>query len=84
MKTTHIILYDVTFHIPGDQRSKDAPGHGYSARTETCTKLEEFDNIEDLSNRMIAMRENKTKFRVFKAEELAVDFITITSLKAKE
>jgi hypothetical protein len=34
-------------HIPGDERSRTNPGHGYPATTETNTQLEVFETEEE-------------------------------------
>jgi hypothetical protein len=31
----YLIVEDVIVYIPGDERSRECPGHGYSAHTET-------------------------------------------------
>lgn len=39
MKDTYIIIENVSVYIPGDERSRTAPGHGYPAHTDTYQKV---------------------------------------------
>lgn len=84
MKVTHIVLVDGSITIPGDERSRTNPGHGYPEHTKHFVKLEVFDDIEKMSKRLVELKERKETFRVFKAEELEVGFDTTASLKVKE
>ena len=46
------ILEKMTRTIPGDERSKTNPGHGYPEHTERMTVLHEFDDEEQMSRWM--------------------------------
>ena len=37
-----VIISTTSVHIPGDERSRQAPGHGYPERTETYISYEAF------------------------------------------
>ncbi len=52
----YIIITEVSVNIPGDERSKTNPGHGYPARTEIYNKIEYFDNIEDWKNEIKSLK----------------------------
>jgi hypothetical protein len=42
-----VIIYATnTVHIPGDQRSRDAPGHGYPEHTEVFNNFEHWVTTE--------------------------------------
>lgn len=41
------VIANVTTHHEGDQRSRDAPGHGYPAHSTTAMEYYPFDNVEE-------------------------------------
>lgn len=41
------IVSETSAHIPGDERSRTNPGHGYPAHTETFITYEAFTSKED-------------------------------------
>jgi len=41
-----IIIEQVSVYIPGDERSRTHPGHGYPATTETYNSIRWFDRAE--------------------------------------
>lgn len=41
------IVYFETYHIPGDERSKSCPGHGYPDSTEISANYIAFDNEKE-------------------------------------
>lgn len=42
-----VILEFSSIHVPGDERSKTNPGHGYPARSEPIVTYRAFTNRED-------------------------------------
>jgi len=81
--TNYILLVDCSVHIPGNERSRTNPGHGYPAHTEKYTKLEEFVSLTEMTQRMIKLKERKQTFRMFKAQELDADYATTVHVKEK-
>ena len=47
------ILEIETVHIPGDERSRTAPGHGYPAHTERYISYDAFTNCSDFEAELI-------------------------------
>ena len=72
-----VLVYSThSTHIPGDQRSRDAPGHGYPAHTETSNTVEHWvtlsptalgEKIEQLSE--TPKYQDKPVFVVLKVEK---------------
>ena len=57
-----------SIYIPGDERSRTHPGHGYPASTEEYTDFVTFDNEEKLK---AWIRSNSSsKFKVIKYQEM--------------
>lgn len=44
----YLLIDSVTVHIPGDERSRTNPGHGYPERTESYPVLKWFDTDKEL------------------------------------
>src|ERR1700688_5070329 len=43
------IIHSCSVSIPGDQRSREAPGHGYPAHTEQFIGYEAYDNEKEFT-----------------------------------
>jgi len=43
----YAVVYKETTHIPGDERSRTNPGHGYPAYDKVTEVFQEFENRED-------------------------------------
>lgn len=82
MEQKYAVIIETTITIPGDERSKTHPGHGYPEHTEKNIVFKEFRNEETLL-RWIKYEEEKTqkrKYKIIKYEELSSK-ITITLVK---
>lgn len=55
-------------HIPGDERSRTAPGHGYPAHTETCISYQAFTVIGDWEAEVEHLTMRGERFRAIKAD----------------
>ena len=53
-----VLLFD-TIHIPGEERSRTNPGHGYPASTETAIKYITFKDREELQQWILLKGDNK-------------------------
>lgn len=60
-KERFAILEQVAVHIPGDERSRTNPGHGYPETTEYHSRLTVFDSQEELE-RWLARSRGPTPF----------------------
>lgn len=67
-----LIVTNVNVYVPGDERSKTNPGHGYPAYTETYQKVEEFTDLNMLQQRVAKLEDRKEKYRVYEAKPLSV------------
>lgn len=62
MKKWAIIEVETTF-IPGDERSRTHPGHGYPASTVSHTVYREYDNWDKFVNEVKRKTARKDNFR---------------------
>lgn len=64
-----------SYHVPGDERSRTHPGHGYPAHTVDYVKVEEFENEEEMK-RWVEKEEKsiyaKRKYRIIKCIPMKV------------
>lgn len=68
-------LVDEQIHIPGDERSRTHPGHGYPEHTENVTKVVEFGDLEELKAWVSRQSDNPylhRSYRLIQYEELKV------------
>jgi len=75
------IISSQSVHIPGDQRSRDAPGHGYPERTETYISYEAFTSEADFKaevERRLQSNFSRTDFVC-----IHVDGITTPKIRAE-
>lgn len=65
-----------SFTVPGDQRSRDYPGHGYPEHTETTISLREFRDEAEMAEwvkRETTRGYSSSKFTLIRYEELTYD-----------
>lgn len=48
MTAKYLLITSKTIYIPGDERSRTNPGHGYPESTETCPVLKWFDTEQQV------------------------------------
>lgn len=65
-------------HIPGDERSRTAPGHGYPERTEYFPNLQVFANEQDWLEAIKQLETSKyrTNYRAFIIEPKVIEITT--------
>ena len=68
----YLIIKESTIYHEGDERSRQFPGHGYPAYSETVNQVEEFDGYARFYKRVKELTERKEQFKVFKAEPMKV------------
>jgi hypothetical protein len=56
-----IILKPITVTMPGDERSRTNPGHGYPEYTESYWNMSSYDNEQDWKAEIIRMESSKYK-----------------------
>lgn len=67
-KGEHYVIVEMTgVHIPGDERSRTNPGHGYGERTEHYTQMQVFTSEEEWAGRIAALIERDPKGEKFVA-----------------
>jgi hypothetical protein len=70
----YAVIYKDTIHHEGDQRSRDCPGHGYPAYSETIEKIQTFKDEAALKEWILnnTTRYNSKAFTAIKYQELKV------------
>lgn len=65
------VVYEVSVFIPGDERSRTHPGHGYGERTEN---YKEFHVFKDEAELISWVNYNKNRrYQLIRYEELVVE-----------
>jgi hypothetical protein len=58
-----IILQSETVHVPGDERSRTHPGHGYPEHTERHWSIQVFDDAESWTKEIELLAKNNREFQ---------------------
>lgn len=69
---TWVVLLNKSIHVPGDERSRQAPGHGYPAHDEPYVGMEVYFNVNALKERIAALYQRGEKFKVVKMQTVEV------------
>lgn len=64
-------LFYRTIYIPGDERSRTNPGHGYPESTQETIDLIEFSSKEEMES-WVLRRGSYDKYKLIKYQELSV------------
>lgn len=70
-ETKYAVLITETISHPGDQRSRDCPGHGYPAYDEQIEKIQTFNDLDGLKS-WIKSASQYQKYTAIKYEKLKV------------
>lgn len=62
----YAILFVRSVYIPGDERSRTNPGHGYPGGTENYWNIEVYKNREDWEAEIIKQTNQRTTFKAVK------------------
>jgi hypothetical protein len=68
----YLIITDSTVHHEGDQRSRDFPGHGYGAYSETVQRVEKFEDYDKFVSQVEYYTRGKDKFTAYEATPFKV------------
>lgn len=75
MTTKYAVLLTKSVYIPGDERSRTNPGHGYPEHTESFACIEHFKDYDDML-KWVDRREKSTyvkePYTIIQFEELKV------------
>lgn len=75
----YAVIVKESIYIPGDERSRTNPGHGYPAHTETYEKIHVFDDADALKDWV--RRNERASFKAIKFQELSVSTEVVVDLK---
>jgi hypothetical protein len=73
------VLVNVITTVPGDERSRSNPGHGYPEHTVESIDYEAFTDYIRFENRVLQLTERKATFTAVKVQPLVVE--TTVSIK---
>lgn len=66
------IVENSSVYIPGDERSRTNPGHGYPEHTVTYDSYKEFDNYDKFVETVTQKHLRGEKFKILSVEEMQV------------
>ena len=69
-KEIYLLLTQGSHHVPGDERSRTNPGHGYPAHDVKHLRVEVFDNETDLGDEIVKLKSKGYAYLVFAASQL--------------
>ena len=76
----YLLMTKKSIHIPGDERSKTHPGHGYPAHNETFECVEVILDEAKLKNKIKSLVDRKVEYTLYKGEEINVSVDTVVKL----
>ena len=79
----YLIIIKTIIHIPGDERSKRSPGHGYPAHDKTCYDVEKFVDKNLFENRIKQLINRETIFEAYEVNELKIRSETVITYQKK-
>lgn len=74
-KEFYAAFIEDSYHIPGDERSRTNPGHGYPAHTVKYVKVEEFQSEGDMRQWVEKQEKSvytKSKYKIVKCIPMEV------------
>jgi hypothetical protein len=80
--TEHFVIIKFgSIHIPGDERSRSAPGHGYPEHTETTISYRTFETLSELQAWVQRLDDRElSSIRVLRAQPLEVQTQRVVKL----
>lgn len=73
-KTEHwALLVNVITTVPGDERSRSNPGHGYPEHTVKSIDYEAFTDYSSFENRVIQLTSRRDTFTAIKVQPLTIE-----------
>lgn len=67
------IITSKTIYIPGDERSRTNPGHGYPESTEESISYEAFTDYDEFERHVIARSKYSSNFRIMKVTPMKIE-----------
>lgn len=73
-KTEHwALLVNVSTTVPGDERSRSNPGHGYPEHTVESIDYEAFTEYANFENRVLQLTNRRATFTAIKVQPLTIE-----------
>lgn len=69
---TYIIIKEEKVHHEGDERSRNHPGHGYPAWTQTLQVATEYDSYGKFFKEVESLTKSNISFKAFEAKQFSV------------
>ena len=73
-------LVKSSYHVPGDERSRTNPGHGYPAHDVEYTNVVEFKNYQEMTEWVVKQEKHHTKYRLVECHPLTITIKKSVSL----
>jgi len=73
-KWMYAAFIEDSYTVPGDERSRTHPGHGYPEHTVSCTKVREFQNEAEMREFV----ERQEKSNVYSKQYRIVKYVPLT------
>jgi hypothetical protein len=80
----YIIIEDTSIHHEGDQRSRDFPGHGYPAYTETLKTAKLYEDYDKFVAAVQHRVKHNSKFQAYDAKQYNVEVETTLKLSTND
>lgn len=78
----YAIIEKTSTYVPGDERSRTHPGHGYPEHTVSHLEFREFDSEDDLVRHLASLGRYSTKpYKIIRYEELELETTIEVKLK---
>lgn len=81
---TYLIIQDKTIHHEGDDRSRNYPGHGYPAWSETVQMVTYYNELKDFEIAYKSLTSCGKKFRAFGGTEYEIVTKMEVTIKEKK
>lgn len=75
------VITTTSIYVPGDERSRTHPGHGYPEHYEESIGYQAFTDFERLIKHVEYLTKTNANFKVIKAQPLKVETSIVVSLK---
>lgn len=69
---TYLIIKEENIYHEGDERSRQYPGHGYPAWTQTLQVATEYESYGPFFKEVERLSLDKVKFKAFEARQFSV------------
>lgn len=77
---TYIALHTHSYYVPGDERSRTNPGHGYPGGNETVNTYTKFKNKEEMLS-WVRIYGKNTQYEIFTCNPVEITLEYTATIK---